>query len=61
MFKFLVVYIKKGVFRNMNHRSTWSSTWIFTYNVTLPQVFFKHFASKNQTDFYIIRTLVENG
>ena len=39
-----------------------SSTCIFTKNVTLPQVFFKHFASKNQlTGFYISGTLVENG
>ena len=31
-------------------------------NVTLPHVFFKHFASKNQqTSFYISGTLVENG
>ena len=31
-------------------------------NVTLPQVFFKHFASKNQLPgFYISGTLVENG
>ena len=37
-------------------------TCIFTWNVTLPQVFFKHFASKNQLpDFYISETLVENG
>ena len=39
-----------------------SPTCIFTKNVTLPQVFFKHFASKNQlTGFYISGTLVENG
>ena len=25
-----------------------SSTWIFIWNFTLPQAFFKHFASKNQ-------------
>ena len=32
------------------------------YNVTLPQVFFKHFANKNQLPgFYISETLVENG
>ena len=31
-------------------------------NVTLPQVFFKHFAYKNQVPgFYIKGTLVENG
>ena len=37
-------------------------TCIFTQNVTLPQVFFKHFASKNQLPgFYISGTLVENG
>ena len=31
-------------------------------NVTLPQVFFKHFASKNQLPgFYVSETLVENG
>ena len=31
-------------------------------NVTLPQVFFKHFASKSQLlGFYISGTLVENG
>ena len=30
--------------------------------VTVPQVFFKHFASKNQPHgFYICGTLVENG
>ena len=35
---------------------------IFTENVTLPQVFFKHFASKNQLPgLSIIETLVENG
>ena len=39
-----------------------SSTFIFTWNVSLPLVFFKHFASKNQLHgFYIIGTLVENG
>ena len=39
-----------------------SSTSIFTYNVTLPQVFFKHFADKNQLPgFYISGTLVEDG
>ena len=37
-------------------------TCIFTENVTPPQVFFKHFASKNQLPgFYISWTLVENG
>ena len=31
-------------------------------DVTLPQVFFKHFVCKNQLPgFYIIGTLVENG
>ena len=31
-------------------------------NVTVPQVFFKHFASKSQLPgFYISRTLVKNG
>ena len=40
----------------------WSSTCIFTYNATLPQVFLKHFASKKQLPgFYISATLVENG
>ena len=35
---------------------------IFTENVTLPQIFFKHFTSKNQLPgFYITGTLVENG
>ena len=38
------------------------STYVFTENVTLPQVFFKHFASKNQLPgSYIIGTLVEDG
>ena len=38
-----------------------SSTCIFTKNVTPPQVFFKHFVSKNQLPgFYISKTLVEN-
>ena len=38
-----------------------SMTCIFTYNVTLPQVFFKHFDSKNQLPgLSIIGTLVEN-
>ena len=33
-----------------------------TLNVTLPQVFFKHFASKNQLPgFYVSGTLAENG
>ena len=37
-----------------------SSTCIFTKNVTLPQVFLKHFASKNQLPgFYISRTFVK--
>ena len=37
-------------------------TSIFTENVTLPQAFFKHFASKNQLPgFYVSETLVENG
>ena len=36
-------------------------TCIFAYNVTLPQVFFKYFASKNQLPgFSISGTLVEN-
>ena len=35
---------------------------IFTENVTLPQVFFKYFASKNQLPgLSISGTLVENG
>ena len=39
-----------------------SSTCILTWNVTLPQVFFKHFISKKQLPgFYISRTLVEKG
>ena len=34
---------------------------IFTKNVTLPQLFFKHFASKNQLPgFYICGTLAKN-
>ena len=34
----------------------------YQQNVTLPQMFFNHFASKNQlTGFYISGTLVENG
>ena len=34
----------------------------FFKNVTLPQVFFKHFASKNQlSGFYIGGILEENG
>ena len=37
-------------------------TYIFTSNATLPQVFSKHFASKNQLPgLSIIGTLVENG
>ena len=37
-------------------------TCIFTYNVTFPQVFFKHFASKNQPPgLFVIGTLDENG
>ena len=37
-------------------------TCIFTENVTLPQVFFKYFASKNQVPgLSISGTLVENG
>ena len=37
-------------------------TYIFTQNVTLPQVFFRHFASKNQLPgFCISGALVENG
>ena len=37
-------------------------TCFFIYNITLPQVFFKHFASKNQLPgFYISGTLVKNG
>ena len=36
-------------------------TSIFTENVTLPQVFFRHFASKNQLPgFYIKGALVGN-
>ena len=39
-----------------------SSTCIITQNITLPQVFFKYFASKNQLpNFYISGTLAENG
>ena len=34
----------------------------YKQNVTLPQVFLKYFASKNQLPgFYISQTLVENG
>ena len=37
-------------------------TCIFTQNVTLPQVFFKHFASKIQLPgLPVSGTLVENG
>ena len=37
------------------------TTFIFTQNVTLPQVFFKHFASKNQLPgLSISGTLLEN-
>ena len=37
-------------------------TRVFTQSVTLPQVFFKHFASKNQlSGLSVIVTLVENG
>ena len=37
-------------------------TCIFTENVTLPQVFFKHFASKKQLPgLHVSGTLVENG
>ena len=37
-------------------------TCIFTKNGTLPQVFFKHFGSKNQLPgLSIFETLVENG
>ena len=39
-----------------------SMTCIFTENVTLPQVLFKHFASKNQLPgLSMNETLVENG
>ena len=37
-------------------------TCIFTYNVTLPQVFLKHFASKNQLPALTVSCkLLENG
>ena len=37
-------------------------TCIFTENDTLPQVFFKHFASENQLPgLSVSETLVENG
>ena len=43
------------------HWNHWN-LYIFTWNVTLPQVIFKHFASKNQLPaFYIRGTLVKNG
>ena len=36
--------------------------WFLLGNVTLPKVFFKHFASENQLlGFYVSGTLVENG
>ena len=45
----------------MFEKHLWKSD-ILSKDVTLPQVFFKHFASKNQLPgFYISRTLVENG
>ena len=37
-------------------------TCVFTLNITLPHVFFKHFGSKNRLpDLSIIETLVESG
>ena len=37
-------------------------TFICSYNITLPQMFFKHFASKNQlTGLSVGGTLVETG
>ena len=47
--------------KNICGRET-SSNCIFTSNVTLPQGFFAHFASKNQTPgFFISATLSGNG
>ena len=40
----------------------WKSDILIKDAVTLPQAFFKHFASKNQLPgFYISGTIVENG
>ena len=45
----------------MFEKHLWKSD-ILSKDVTFPQVFFKHFASKNQLPgFYINGTLVENG
>ena len=45
----------------MFEKHLWKSD-ILSKDVTFPQVFFKHFASKNQLPgFYISGTLVENG
>ena len=44
----------KNIFMYINH--------LYLKNVTLQQVFFKHFASKSQLPgFYTSRTLVKNG
>ena len=44
----------------MFEKHLWKSD-ILSKDVTFPQVFFKHFASKNQLPgFYISETLVEN-
>ena len=45
----------------MFEKHLWKSD-ILSKDVTFPQVFFKHFASKNQLPgFYISGTLVEKG
>ena len=50
-----------GFTSKMFEKHLWKSD-ILSKDVTLPQVFFKHFASKNQLPgFYISETLVENG
>ena len=47
---------------NLGQNICRSMTCIFTWNVTLPQVLFKHFSSKNQLPgLSITETLVENG
>ena len=49
-------------FRPMCHLRIIQAVTFYWQNVTLLQVFFQHFASKNQQPgFYISGTLVENG
>ena len=55
--------LKKNLthFQPMFHLCRNQVVGFYWQNVTLPQVFFKHFASKNQLPgFYISGTLVEN-